>query len=82
MPKLYVLVKRSSAKSWQAAIPAKAGVTKAKLRSVVAKSRKKGFSYRIVSDAELKRIVKRKTPKRTKRKRARKRTKRIRRRKR
>lgn len=71
MPRLYVLVKRRSAKNWQVAIPAKAGVSTARLKSVISKSRKKGYSYKIVSNTQLKRMLKkprrRKTIRRKKR---------------
>ena len=76
MPKLYVLVKRTTAKQWRAAIPAKAGVTRARLRSVIAKSRKKGYSYKIVSEPELKRLMRKPKRKTTKRKRTTRRRKR------
>lgn len=63
MPKLFVLVKRTSAKNWSAAIPAKAGVTRSRLTSVIKKSRKKDYSYKIVSSASLKSLIKRKNSK-------------------
>lgn len=71
MPRLYVLVKRSSAKSWTAAIPVKTGVTRSRVKTVIAQSRKKGYSYRIVSDNELKKLVAAKKPKRRTKKRTR-----------
>jgi len=75
MPKLYVLVKRRTAKNWRAAIPAKAGVTRAKLKSVIGKSRKKGYSYKIVSETELKRLMQKPKRRKTTRKRTMKRRK-------
>ena len=60
MLNLFVLVKKASAKNWQVAIPVKKGVSRAKLTDTLAKSRKKGYMYRVVTNATIKSLMKKK----------------------
>lgn len=57
MAKLFVLIKRAGSKRFLGAIPARSGVSKARLSSVLRKNLKKGFSARIVTEAEFKVLV-------------------------
>lgn len=50
----FILVKRANAKSYLGAIPVKKGVRITALRKRIAKSRKKGYSYRIVKASNVK----------------------------
>jgi len=84
MARYFILIKRQGSKKWLGAIPARAGVSLAKLRTNVRKFIKKGFSYKIITISQLKRLLpKRKTmpKKRTKRrvKRTRRKTQKVRR---
>jgi len=54
----YVLVKRKNSKKWLDAIPLKKGITKKQAQSAVRSGRKKGFSYRIVTLPQLKKMFK------------------------
>lgn len=58
MGKLFVLVKRKGAKNFTGAIRAKPNVSKARLQMVVRKSLKKGFIAKVVTEAQLKSLVK------------------------
>ena len=60
----YILIKERGTKSWTGAIPAKSGVSKAKLSSAVSKSLRKGLTYRIVDSTTFKKGL---LPKRKKR---------------
>ena len=60
MLNLFILVKKASAKNWQVAIPVKKGVSRAKLTDTLAKSRKKGYMYRVVTNATIKSLMKKK----------------------
>ena len=60
MLNLFILVKKASAKNWEVAIPVKKGVSRAKLNGVLAKSRKKGYMYRVVTNATIKSLMKKK----------------------
>ena len=62
MVRYFILIKRKSSKSWLGAIPAKRGTTMKQLQSVPVR---KGFVKRIVSEAQLKRIIAQITPRRT-----------------
>jgi len=64
--KLYLLVKRKGTKKWVGVIPAKKRATLSKLRVLANLKLKKGFSVKIVNQAQLKRILLRQLPKRAK----------------
>ena len=55
--KYYVLIKRVGSSRFLGAIPSKAGVSKASLGAVLKKNLKKGFSARIVTDAQFRGLV-------------------------
>ena len=57
MARYFILIKRQGSKKWLGAIPARAGVSLAKLRTNVRKFIKKGFSYRIITKAQLKKLL-------------------------
>lgn len=57
----YILVKRKISKNWLGAIPAKKGVSKALLQKITRKNLKAGWSFKIISETELKRFIKKKT---------------------
>ena len=59
MAKYFVLIKRKSSKRYLGAIPARSGVSLAKLRSNVSKRINKKYTYRIVTQAQLKSFIKR-----------------------
>ena len=63
MSKYYVLIKRKGSKKILGAVPARKGVTKAKLKKVARKNLKKGLSYKIVSRKQLMRILLKQRPK-------------------
>ena len=60
----YILVKEKGSKTWTGAIPARAGVSKAKLVKAVSKSLRKGLTYRIVDSTTFKKGIMPKKPKR------------------
>lgn len=53
----FILVKRKGAKTWLGAIPARRGVSLKKLRAIVSKQLKPGFHAKIVSDTQLRRLL-------------------------
>lgn len=55
--KYYILVKKKSANKWLGAIPAKKGISLAKLRMLVNKGMKPGFSYKIISETQLRSMI-------------------------
>ena len=57
MARLYVLIKKSGSKRFIGAIPAKKGATVTQLRKTVPKGLRKGFTFRIVTQAQLKKII-------------------------
>lgn len=59
----YILIKRKGTKKWLGAIPAKKGVSKSKLIQLFSRKLKKGFTYRIITQAQLKRYLARLVPK-------------------
>ena len=65
MGRLFILIKRKGAKSFQGAIPAKRGATRSQLKKLLAR-KKKGFSGKIVTEAELRRVLIKSLPKKTK----------------
>jgi len=60
----YVLIKRKGASKWLGAIPAKKGVSLAKLRKSI-KAGSKRFVYKIVSETQLKKYIMRLKPRKT-----------------
>ena len=72
MTKLYVLLKRKGSKRPFGAIPTKKGTSIAKLRKIIPKQIKSGFSAKIVTDMQLKRIIGKMKPRKVKRTRRRK----------
>jgi len=69
MARYFILVKKRGAKNWVGAIPSKKNVSLAKLRSVVRKQIRKGYTFKIVTVTAMKRLLK---PKRSTKKRTRK----------
>ena len=57
MVKYYVLVKRKGAKKWKGAIPAKKGVSLARLRASLRGKAKPGVVTKIVSEAAVRRLL-------------------------
>lgn len=57
MVRYFVLIKRKTAKKWSGVVPAKKGVSLSKLKSVIAKSLKSGYSAKIVSATQLAKIL-------------------------
>ena len=57
MTKLYVLLKRKGSKRPFGAIPTKKGTSISKLRKIIPKQIKSGFSAKIVTDKQLKRLI-------------------------
>lgn len=62
MVKLFIIIKRKTSKKLLGAIPAKKGATISKLKELIMKQKRAGFSARIVSEAQLKKILKRILP--------------------
>jgi len=54
MARYYILIKRKNAKKWIGAIPSKKGVSLTKLRENVRKDIKKVYTYRIITETDLK----------------------------
>jgi len=80
MAKYYVLIKKKGSSRWLGAIPARNGVSLSKLRSSLSKGSKQ-YSYKIVTMAQLKRIIGRLKPKGTmRRKTSKRRSRRVKRR--
>lgn len=63
MPQYYIAIKKKGAKKYSGAIPAKKGVTLAKLRSFIKKSLRKGLTARILTRAGVIRLIKQQAPK-------------------
>lgn len=57
MVKYFILVKKKGTAKWLGAIPAKTGVSLSKLKTTVSKSLKKGFTYKIVTIATLRKYI-------------------------
>ena len=66
MAKLYILIKRKGSKRFLGAIPTKKGVSVNKLRKIIPKQIKSGFSARIVTEMQLKRLVQKMRPRKVK----------------
>ena len=54
----FILIKRKTSKKWLGAIPTKKGISLNKVRSVVKSNIKQGFSYKIITDTQLKSMLK------------------------
>ena len=63
MGKLFILIKRKGTKRWLGAIPTKKSATVKKLKLLISRQIQKGFTARIVTASQLKRVVTRQTPK-------------------
>lgn len=63
MAKYYILIKRKGAKKWKGAIPAKRGISLSKIKSIVSKSLRKGYTAKVVSEQQLKRYLLKVAPK-------------------
>ena len=63
MPKLFILIRRKGSKRFLGAIPTKKSATVKKLRLLISRQIKKGFSARIVTDSQLKRVIAKQSPK-------------------
>ena len=81
MARLFILIKKKNSKRYLGAIPAKAGVSISRLRRAVSKGIKKGYSYKIITESQLKTLIKSRIPKRRRKTRRVKRTRRYRRKK-
>ena len=66
MTKLYVILKRKGSKRFFGAIPTKKGTSRRKLRKIIPKQIKSGFSAKIVTEKQLKRIIQEMRPKKVK----------------
>ena len=63
MPQYYIAVKRKGAKKYSGAVPAKKGVSLAKLRAFIKKSLRKGLSAKIITKSQLMKLIKSQAPK-------------------
>jgi len=54
MVRLFILIRRKGTKKFLGAIPARRGVTRKKLMNVARKQIKPGFSFSIITEAQLK----------------------------
>lgn len=67
MAKLYILIKRKGSKRFIGAIPTKKGASVSKLRKIIPKQIKSGYSARIVTEAQFKRLLQKMRPRKAKR---------------
>jgi len=65
----YILIRRVGSKKYIGVIPGKKGASKIQLSKRVSKNLKKGYTYRIITQAQLKVFLKKKPMKQYKRKR-------------
>lgn len=56
MVQYYILIKRKGSKRWSGAIPSNKGVSLSKLKTNVKKQIKKGYTYKIINQTQLRRI--------------------------
>ena len=63
MVRYFILIKRKGSKQWRGAIPARKGVSVSRLRKVIQKQLKTGYTARIVSETALKKLLVRQAPK-------------------
>ena len=71
MAKLFILIRRKGSKTFLGAIPAKRSATPAKLKRMIKTRLRGGLSARIVTEAQLKRIISRQRPRITRRRKSR-----------
>ena len=57
MVRLFILIKRKGSKRFLGAIPTRKGATMASLRRIMPKQIKKGFTFKIVTEKQLKKII-------------------------
>jgi len=67
MARLYILIKRKGSKRYLGAIPSKKGVSKTKLKGVLRKELRAGFTAIVVTPQQLKRAILRQRPKKIQR---------------
>lgn len=58
MSRYFILIKKKGSSKYLGAIPAKRGVTKARLAATIPRAIKKGYSFKIVTSEQLKRFLK------------------------
>lgn len=63
MGKLFIIIKRKGSKKLLGAIPARKGATVSKLRELIQKQKRAGFSAKIITENKLRMILKRILPK-------------------
>jgi len=66
MAKLYVLLKKKGSKRPLGIIPSKKGVSIQKLRKIIPKQIKSGYSAKIITEAQLKRLIETMRPRKVK----------------
>ena len=59
----FILIKKRGAKKWLGAVPARKGVSLSRLKRIVPKTIKPGYSYRIINEIQLRRFLSRLVPK-------------------
>jgi len=64
----FILIKRKGSNTYKGAIPAKAGISKEKLRRSVSKNLKPGLTFRIVSKQQLVNFLKKMKPRQRRKK--------------
>jgi len=62
MGRLFILIKRKGSKTWRGAIPARRGISKAKVQAIVRRNLKPGYVAKVVSERELAALLKRLSP--------------------
>lgn len=62
MARLFILIRRKGSKRFLGAIPTRKGATMASLRRVMPKQIKKGFTFRIVTEKQLKAVILKQRP--------------------
>lgn len=58
MSRYFILIKKKGSSKYLGAIPAKRGVSKARLAATIPRAIKKGYSFKIVTSEQLKRFLK------------------------
>lgn len=54
---LFILIKKKGAKVWKGAIPARKGISAKNLRTLARKQIRPGFTFRIITGPQLKRLL-------------------------
>ena len=67
MTRLFILIKRKGSKRFLGAIPSKKGVSKEKLKKILSKQLKRGYTFVIVTLPQLKKVILRQKPKKVRR---------------